>query len=107
MFGIIKNIVNLVKKVRNIFKKYTEVKELISGTAGFGSLAFTALIVLFTLFSPGPAAPVGYDPPTATFHAVSPCATCGLTTAHAFQSVSDTTIWRACSNCDHTWEETK
>ena len=107
MFGIIKNIVNLVKKVRNIFKKYTEVKGLISGTAGFGSLAFTALIVLFTLFSPGPAAPVGYDPPTATFHAVSPCATCGLTTAHAFQSVSYTTIWRACSNCDHTWEETK
>lgn len=107
MFGIIKSVVNLVKKVRNIFKKYTEVKELISGTAGFGNLAFTALIVLFTLFNSGPAAPVGYDPPTATFHAVSPCATCGLTTAHAFQSVGDTTIWRACSNCDHTWEETK
>lgn len=107
MFGIIKGIVNIVRKVRNIFQQYTEVKEFISQNAGFGNLAFTALIVLFTLFNSGPAAPVGYDPPTATFHAVSPCATCGLTTAHAIQSVGDTTLWRACSNCDHSWEEEK
>jgi hypothetical protein len=105
MFGFIKTVAKVIGKIRNFFRKYTEVREFLSGTAGFANVALTALFLVFTLFNPGPATPVGYDPPKVQFHAVSPCATCGLTTAHAFESVSETTIWRKCSNCDHSWEE--
>lgn len=105
MFGFIKNVVNVVNKIRNFFRKYTEVREFLTGTAGFANVALTALFLVFTLFNSGPATPVGYDPPKASFHGISPCATCGLTTAHAFESVSETTIRRKCSNCDYSWEE--
>lgn len=105
MFGIIKKVANFIGKVRNFFRKYQEVREFLTGTAGFANVALTAMFLVFTLFNPGPATPILDDPPTATFHAVSPCATCGLTTAHSMVSVGESTIWRKCSNCDHSWEE--
>lgn len=106
MFKAIWNgVVGLVRRIRNIHSKVQQVQDIFTGATGFMQVGVIAVALMISFLSPGPE-PFARSPEyIATFHATTPCATCGWVDTHRMSPMGESSVWRKCSNCDYGWEE--